>query len=121
MRQNVTGIPFDTLVPENDSAFKLMHEIISYEPAEAFSKELLVKLASLGIDNGQSFHIQRRPDHLAGLENIPSACSPMANTFYAFSTVTSDSKKEQFVPSVIRLTNMPSMVLRFIRTSCNSF
>ena len=39
--KNVTGVPFDTLVPENASAFKWMHEIISYEPAEAFGKELL--------------------------------------------------------------------------------
>ncbi len=52
---NVTGMPFDTLVPENASAFKWMHEIISYEPAEAFGKELLGKLASLGIEKGKPF------------------------------------------------------------------
>jgi len=53
--KNVTGIPFDTLVPENGKAFKWMHEIISYEPAEAFGKELLGKLASLGIEKGKPF------------------------------------------------------------------
>ena len=52
---NVTGVPFDTLVPENASAFKWMHEIISYEPAEAFGKELLGKLASVGIEKGKPF------------------------------------------------------------------
>jgi len=52
---NVTGMPFDTLVPENASAFKWMHELISYEPPEAFGKELLGKLASLGIEKGKPF------------------------------------------------------------------
>ena len=55
---NVTGMPWDSLAPENAAAFKWMHEIISYEPAEAFSKELLGKLASLGIEKGKPF----RPD-----------------------------------------------------------
>ena len=53
--KNITGVPFDSLVPENASAFKWMHEIISYEPAEAFGKELLGKLASLGIEKGKAF------------------------------------------------------------------
>ena len=53
--ENVSGLPFDTLVPENAVAFKWMHEIISYEPAEAFGKELLGKLASLGIEKGKPF------------------------------------------------------------------
>ncbi len=53
--RNVTGVPFDTLVPENAKAFNWMHEIISYEPAEAFGKELLGKLASLGIEKGKPF------------------------------------------------------------------
>jgi hypothetical protein len=42
-------------VPEDASAFEWMHEIISYEPAEAFGKELLGRLASLGIVRGQPF------------------------------------------------------------------
>jgi len=52
---NITGVPWDSLVPENGKAFKWMHEIISYEPAEAFGKELLGKLASLGIEKGKPF------------------------------------------------------------------
>jgi hypothetical protein len=53
--KDVTGIPINTLVPENASAFEWMHEIISYEPAEAFGKELLGRLASLGIVKGEPF------------------------------------------------------------------
>ena len=39
--KNVTGIPWNSLAPEDASAFEWMHEIINYEPAEAFGKELL--------------------------------------------------------------------------------
>ena len=53
--KNVTGIPWNSLVPEDATAFEWMHEIISYEPAEAFGKELLGKLASLGIEKGKPF------------------------------------------------------------------
>jgi hypothetical protein len=53
--QNVTGLPINTLVPEDASAFAWMHEIITYEPAEAFGKELLGRLASLGIEQGKPF------------------------------------------------------------------
>ena len=53
--KNVTGIPWNSLVPEDASAFKWMHEIIDYEPAEAFGKEKLGRLASLGIIKGQPF------------------------------------------------------------------
>jgi len=52
---NVSGLASNTLPPEDASAFKWMHEIISYEPAEAFGKELLGKLASLGIEKGKPF------------------------------------------------------------------
>ena len=52
---NGTGVASNTLVPEDASAFKWMHEIISYEPAEAFGKELLGKLASIGIEKGKPF------------------------------------------------------------------
>ena len=52
---NGTGVAFNTLVPEDASAFKWMHEIINYEPADAFGKELLGKLASLGIEKGKPF------------------------------------------------------------------
>ena len=53
--KDITGAPTDTLVPENASAFKWMHEIINYEPADAFGKELLGRLASLGIEKGKPF------------------------------------------------------------------
>jgi hypothetical protein len=53
--KDVTGVPINTLVPEDASAFKWMHEIISYEPAEAFGKELLGRLASLGIERDKPF------------------------------------------------------------------
>ena len=58
--KNVTGVPTDTLVPENADAFKWMHEIISYEPADAFGKELLGRLASLGIEKGKPFQPDAR-------------------------------------------------------------
>ena len=41
---NVTGVPINTLVPEDATAFEWMHDIINYEPAEAFGKELLGRL-----------------------------------------------------------------------------
>ena len=53
--KNVTNIAWNSLVPEDATAFKQMHEIINYEPAEAFGKELLGRLASLGIVKGQPF------------------------------------------------------------------
>ena len=58
--KNVTGIPWNSLPPEDASAFGWMHEIISYEPAEAFGKELLGRLASLGIVQGQPFNPDAR-------------------------------------------------------------
>jgi hypothetical protein len=53
--KNVTGIAWNSLVPEDASAFEWMHEVIDYEPAEAFGKELLGRLASLGIEKGKPF------------------------------------------------------------------
>jgi len=53
--ENVTGVSSNTLVPEDASAFEWMHQIIDYEPAEAFGKELLGRLASLGIEKGKPF------------------------------------------------------------------
>ncbi|MEN8759956.1 MAG: DUF1254 domain-containing protein, partial [Desulfobacterales bacterium] len=37
--KNVTGTPWNSLPPEDASAFQWMHEIINYEPAAAFGKE----------------------------------------------------------------------------------
>jgi hypothetical protein len=58
--KNVTGIPWNSLAPEDGSAFRWMHEIIDYEPAEAFGKELLGRLASVGIVKGQPFEPDAR-------------------------------------------------------------
>ena len=53
--KNITGIPWNSLPPEDGSAFEWMHEIINYEPAAAFGKERLGQLASLGIVQGKPF------------------------------------------------------------------
>ena len=58
--KNVTNIAWNSLVPEDASAFKWMHEIINYEPAEAFGKELLGRLASVGIVKGKPFNPDAR-------------------------------------------------------------
>ena len=58
--QNVMGVPSNTLVPEDGQAFKWMHEIINYELAEAFGKEKLGRLASLGIEKGKPFEPDER-------------------------------------------------------------
>ncbi len=58
--KNVTNIPWNSLAPEDASAFKWMHEIISYEPAEAFGKELLGRLSSVGIEQGKPFNPDAR-------------------------------------------------------------
>jgi len=57
---NVSGLASNTLPPEDASAFAWMHEIISYEPADAFGKELLGKLASVGIEKGKPFEPDER-------------------------------------------------------------
>lgn len=53
---NVSSLVSNTLVPEDSLVFEWMHEIINYEPADAFGKELLGKLASLGIEKGKPFN-----------------------------------------------------------------
>jgi len=58
--KNVSNIAWNSLVPEDGSAFQWMHEIINYEPAEAFGKELLGRLASVGILQGQPFEPDAR-------------------------------------------------------------
>jgi len=61
---NGTGVASNTLPPEDAEAFRWMHEIISYEPAEAFSKEQLGKLASLGIEKGKPFNPDARTQQI---------------------------------------------------------
>ena len=58
--KDITGVPTNTLVPEDADAFKWMHEIINYEPAEVFGKEMLGRLASLGIEKGKPFQPDAR-------------------------------------------------------------
>ena len=53
-------MPINTLVPEDATAFEWMHEIINYEPAEAFGKEKLGRLASIGIVKGKPFNPDAR-------------------------------------------------------------
>ena len=48
-------MPGNSLVPEDANAFRWMHEIVSYEPADLFNKEQLGRLASLGIEKGKPF------------------------------------------------------------------
>jgi hypothetical protein len=57
---NVTGIPINTLVPEDARAFAWMHTLINYEPAESFGKERLGELASIGIEKGKAFNPDAR-------------------------------------------------------------
>ena len=58
--KNVSGVDMNSLVPEDALAFTWMHEIINYEPADAFGKELLGKLATLGIVKGKDFNPDAR-------------------------------------------------------------
>jgi len=53
--KNITGIAWNSLPPEDAGAFHWMHEIIDYEPADAFGRELLGRLASLGIEKAKPF------------------------------------------------------------------
>lgn len=55
---NASGLGANTLPPEDGSAFELLDEIIQYEPEDLFDKELLGRLATLGIEKGKPF----RPD-----------------------------------------------------------
>ena len=58
--RNVTGVPINTLVPEDARAFAWMHALINYEPADAFGKERLGELASIGIEKGKPFNPDAR-------------------------------------------------------------
>ncbi|MEX1327870.1 MAG: DUF1254 domain-containing protein [Desulfobacterales bacterium] len=52
---NTSGMGANTLPPEDDSAFEMLNEIIQYEPNALFNKELLGRLATLGIEKGKPF------------------------------------------------------------------
>jgi hypothetical protein len=52
---NGTGKGTNSLVPEDGSAFRMLNEIVQYEPKELFGAEQLGRLASLGIAKGKPF------------------------------------------------------------------
>jgi len=52
---NASGMAGNAIAPEDATAFKWLHEIINYEPANLFNKEQLGRLASLGIEKGKPF------------------------------------------------------------------
>ena len=58
--KNVSGVDMNSLVPEDANAFTWMYEIINYEPVEAFGKELLGRLESIGIKRGEDFNPDAR-------------------------------------------------------------
>jgi len=53
---NTSGMGANTLPPEDASVFEMLNEIIQYEPTELFDKELLGRLATLGIEKGKPFN-----------------------------------------------------------------
>ena len=60
---NISGMPINTLAPEDGTAFDWLNDIIQYEPSDLFNQEQLGRLASLGIMKGQPFrpsaHVRR--------------------------------------------------------------
>ena len=57
---NTSGMGANTLPPEDGSVFEMLDEIIQYEPTELFDKELLGRLATLGIEKGKPFNPDAR-------------------------------------------------------------
>ncbi len=57
---NTSHIGANTLPPEDASVFTMLNEIIQYEPTELFDKELLGRLATLGIEKGKPFNPDAR-------------------------------------------------------------
>jgi len=57
---NISGMPLNSLAPEDSDAFRWLHEIISYEPESLVNKEQLGRLASLGIEKGKPFNPDAR-------------------------------------------------------------
>ena len=57
---NTSSMGANTLPPEDGSVFTMLNEIIQYEPSELFDKELLGRLASLGIEKGKPFNPDER-------------------------------------------------------------
>lgn len=57
---NCSGMGANTLPPEDASYFYMLNDVIQYEPTELFNKELLGRLASLGIEKGKPFNPDAR-------------------------------------------------------------
>ena len=57
---NTSRMGANTLPPEDGSVFAMLNEIIQYEPSELFDKELLGRLATLGIEKGKPFNPDAR-------------------------------------------------------------
>ena len=71
-------MPANTLVPEDATAFRWLHEIVSYEPADLFNKEQLGRLASIGIEKGKPFSPDARMKGI--LEQAAKQGAAMART-----------------------------------------
>lgn len=52
---NTSGLGANTLPPEDGSYYEMLNEVVQYEPTELFDKELLGRLATLGIEKGKPF------------------------------------------------------------------
>ena len=52
---DISGMGANTLAPEDGSVYKVLNEIIQYEPTALFDDALLGKLATLGIEKGRPF------------------------------------------------------------------
>jgi hypothetical protein len=61
---DVSGMPLNSLAPEDGEAFRWIHEIIDYEPADLVNKEQLGRLAALGIEKGKPFNPDARMKHI---------------------------------------------------------
>ncbi len=75
---NVSGLPLSSLAPESMEAFQWIHEIIEHEPVNFVNKELLGRLASLGIEKGKPFNPDARMQRI--LEKGAKLAVAMART-----------------------------------------
>lgn len=75
---NVSGLPLNSIAPEDGEAFRWLHEIISHEPVAFVNKELLGRLASLGIEKGKPFNPDALMQHI--FEQAAKLAVAMART-----------------------------------------
>jgi hypothetical protein len=74
-------MPVNTLVPEDARAFEWLHEIVSYEPADIFTKEQRGKLASLGIEKGKPFNPDERMQRILNEAALQAVAMARTITF----------------------------------------